>query len=215
MITLARLAELLEAYGADPARWPAEEREAALALLALSPEARRRRDEAARLDALLDRVAAEPGDVPTASPALRERVVAAAGITPTTSDAVRTRDEARRRGDRPAARRPLPSRRGLAVALPFAAAAALALWLVWAGGSDPTMVAHAPSPVAVSPAAPGPSLADLEDYDAPTDDLLDVDGLEVVDALPTLGCTADEWGCPELDVGDERSTTDVIRRTFA
>lgn len=59
-MTLERLLALLDAYGAGPERWPSDEREAALALLAESPDARARRDVAARLDAMLDRVPAPP-----------------------------------------------------------------------------------------------------------------------------------------------------------
>jgi hypothetical protein len=242
MITLVRFAQLLDAYGAEPARWPAEEREAALALLARSPEARRQRDEAARLDALLDRGAAEPGSMPTASPARFERVVAAAGASQTGSgarksstrvqsevragDGGRTRDVARRRANDPAAPRRISSWRAVAAAVPLAAVAALGIWLARTGGPDPTTVAHAPAPrAAASPAAratgteapppDGRTLAELENYDAPTDDLLDVDGLEVVDALPTLGCTEGDWGCPDLEVGDEQSTTHSTRRILA
>ncbi len=70
---LERLAELLDAYGARPERWPIPERASALALLARSAEARALRDRAARLDALLDRL---PEVVP--SPRLTARVLRAA-----------------------------------------------------------------------------------------------------------------------------------------
>ncbi|MCZ6522557.1 MAG: hypothetical protein O7A68_01650 [Alphaproteobacteria bacterium] len=72
-VDLARLGRILEAYGADPEAWPAAERDAALALLARSAEARALRERAARLDRLLDRAPAlEP------SPELEARVLAAA-----------------------------------------------------------------------------------------------------------------------------------------
>lgn len=72
-LDLARLGRLLEAYGADPEAWPAAERDAALALLARSAEARALRERAARLDRLLDQAPAlEP------SPELMARVLAAA-----------------------------------------------------------------------------------------------------------------------------------------
>ncbi len=51
---LARFGELLDAYGGDPRRWPAAEREPALALLEASPAARARQQAAARVDAALD-----------------------------------------------------------------------------------------------------------------------------------------------------------------
>src|SRR5690606_40615752 len=72
-IDLERLATLLDAYGGDPQRWPEAERDAALALIAASADARRLHDEARRLDALLDALPAA-----TPSPDLEERIVAAA-----------------------------------------------------------------------------------------------------------------------------------------
>jgi hypothetical protein len=72
-MTLERLARILEAYGADPARWPHAERDAARSLLDRSADARALRDAAAALDGLLDRAAtAEP------SPALAGRILARA-----------------------------------------------------------------------------------------------------------------------------------------
>src|SRR5204863_679170 len=65
--------DILDCYGADPARWPAEEREAALAILARSPEARRHRDQVAHVDRALDMMHVDP---PPA--ALAARVLAAA-----------------------------------------------------------------------------------------------------------------------------------------
>jgi hypothetical protein len=51
---------LLDAYGAHSARWPADERDAALDFLAESVEARALHDDAARLDAAFDLVPAPP-----------------------------------------------------------------------------------------------------------------------------------------------------------
>ncbi|HMI93431.1 MAG TPA: hypothetical protein VK509_18795 [Polyangiales bacterium] len=61
-ITRARFEQLLEAYGAEPARWPEPERGPARALLARDPEAQRALREAAAFDRLLDdgSVALEP-----------------------------------------------------------------------------------------------------------------------------------------------------------
>lgn len=70
---LARLAAILEAYGAEPRRWPPSERAAAEALIAGSPEARALRDDAARLDALLAGAVA-----PAPSAALRAAILQAA-----------------------------------------------------------------------------------------------------------------------------------------
>lgn len=60
MMRLDRLTSLIDAYGADPERWPADERAAALLLLAESAEARAYAEDAAALDALLDRVPLRP-----------------------------------------------------------------------------------------------------------------------------------------------------------
>jgi hypothetical protein len=56
MITLTRLSEIVDAYGADPDCWPLEDRMAALDLMARSAEARALADEAAKMDSLLDAV---------------------------------------------------------------------------------------------------------------------------------------------------------------
>jgi hypothetical protein len=60
LMTLERLNTILEAYGASPARWPADERAAAEAMIASSDAARAAFAEAARLDAMLDRAAPPP-----------------------------------------------------------------------------------------------------------------------------------------------------------
>jgi hypothetical protein len=70
---LARFEALLDAYGAEPRRWPEDRRAAAEALLARSAEAQALHAAAARLDALLDGAAVGP------APAhLVGRVIAAA-----------------------------------------------------------------------------------------------------------------------------------------
>jgi hypothetical protein len=61
-VDLQRLREILDAYGADPARWPAEERAGALRLLSDSAEAAAMRDDAQALDSLLNQA---PGLEPT------------------------------------------------------------------------------------------------------------------------------------------------------
>lgn len=68
-MSVARLRELLDAYGAESSRWPAAERAAAEALCARDDAARRLRDEALALDGWL-------GVVPThdASAGLHARV---------------------------------------------------------------------------------------------------------------------------------------------
>lgn len=68
-----RLIALADAFGADPRRWPRDEREAARALLNSDPAARAALDQAAELDAMLD---AAPR--PAVSADLRDRVIASA-----------------------------------------------------------------------------------------------------------------------------------------
>jgi hypothetical protein len=63
-----RFRRLIEAYGADPARWPAGERARAEALLVRSERARRRLAEAQAFDAVL---------MADAKPAADERLIAA------------------------------------------------------------------------------------------------------------------------------------------
>ena len=69
LVTLKRLGNLLDAYGADPDRWPEQERAAALALIDSSSDARAMRDDARSLDSVLDFV-----EQPAISPALARRV---------------------------------------------------------------------------------------------------------------------------------------------
>lgn len=72
-MNLTRLAELLDAYGADPRRWPAAERAAAQALLVASPEALGLQQRAALLDDALDQYTPTPP-----APALHQALLAAA-----------------------------------------------------------------------------------------------------------------------------------------
>lgn len=74
---LRRLEELIDAYGADPARWPAAERAAAQALLAIEPAARTLQDRARRLDSALDALPPAP-QVALQTGALAARIRAAA-----------------------------------------------------------------------------------------------------------------------------------------
>lgn len=59
---LAHFQRLLDAYGADIARWPPQDRQSARELLVASSEAARRWREAVRLDELLDAMPASDGD---------------------------------------------------------------------------------------------------------------------------------------------------------
>lgn len=74
-IGLDRFRHLLDAHGADPARWPAQERAAALALVEAEPAARALLDEARALDVALDAL-----PTPRAASDLRLRVLADAPI---------------------------------------------------------------------------------------------------------------------------------------
>jgi anti-sigma factor RsiW len=71
-MTLERFAAIIDAYGTSPARWPADERAAAEALLAEDPAAQALAAEAAKLDLML---AAARVEAPSA--ALVERLMAA------------------------------------------------------------------------------------------------------------------------------------------
>ncbi len=70
-MNLDRFAEIVAAYGADPALWPAAERRAAEALAQASSEARRLLDQAAPLDHLLRQAA-----MPQPSADLAQRILA-------------------------------------------------------------------------------------------------------------------------------------------
>jgi hypothetical protein len=104
-LTIERFTALLEAYGADPARWPDAERAGAHVLLERSAEARARRDAAAALDGLLDRAATTQP-----SRALAERILAQAPRAPRA--------------------KVVPMRARGAAVVGLAAAASLAIWLV-------------------------------------------------------------------------------------
>ena len=65
-MTKDRVLALVDAYGGDPARWPAAEREAAVALLSGDRDLARAADEARRLDVTLDTL-----PMPRPNPSLR------------------------------------------------------------------------------------------------------------------------------------------------
>ena len=78
-MTLAELGQLLNVYGADRARWPADVRAAAAQLVARDAEARRRLAEAEALDRVLG---SAPVPALAVEAALAERIVAAAQRSP-------------------------------------------------------------------------------------------------------------------------------------
>jgi hypothetical protein len=179
-----RFAALLDAYGADPARWPEDERPAALALLEASADARARQRDAAALDAVLDTAPpARPSDL------LVARVLAAApGAAARTTAGARTR---------PIAPRRLVGRiwRYTAAAASLAAAAALALWL-----------ASAPQPTAP---LSDEVLAELSVYGTPGDTLLDVTDVELLGDDEWIDCEAGGLGCLDTDVEGPDVQSDV------
>lgn len=73
-ITPERLRHLLDAYGAEPSRWPSGERDAMQALLARSPELASWQRRAAALDGLLDEAT-----LPTADRRFMDGLADAAG----------------------------------------------------------------------------------------------------------------------------------------
>lgn len=194
-ITRERLEVLLAAYGADPARWPSEEREAALALLAVDTGAQALRDAAARLDAVLalDRVGA-------LTPGLADRILAdapgaAGGARP--HRAVR----AARRSPQPVGHR--RRFRYLAAAVAVPATAAVTLWL--------TSVPDARQPVAAESPASMPiaelSLAELGSYETPADALLAVSDVGLYDGDPWIACPDAMLGCIDVDaMTDDRQS---------
>jgi len=196
IMTIERFLALLESYGAAPERWPSDERPAALALLQTSTAARRHRDAAEHLDALLDRSA-----VPPPSPDLLDRIVTAATTKvplPAPFDRPPSHDRA------PTVRRAGAVRRWRRVAAAASvAAAAIALW-VMRPVEPPRSTDATPVDVAM-----------LDVYETPTDALLDAGDVSLVDGdVPTVGCDADDWGCPELE-DQQQSQGEFERRIWS
>jgi len=78
-MNIERLKEILEAYGADPKRWPEGERGEAIALLARAPELESAHAEARRLDAVLD-TAGAVGDLGLDSARVAGRITGGANV---------------------------------------------------------------------------------------------------------------------------------------
>jgi hypothetical protein len=200
-MTLQRLRQLLDAYGASPDRWPAEERAAAVALLADSVEVQSQRDAAACLDALLDLAPVVPP-----STELAARVLAATPVQETQTESNHEpmrRLRAGRRYRSGVARRNGTRKRRSRVWPSLAVAASLAavLWGVW---NQPSTRQELQPEV----------IANLGVYTTPTDVLLQWPGADLFDTLPSVGCTDSELGCPELNVspGAESRSLKIERR---
>jgi hypothetical protein len=81
---------VLDAYGGDPARWPAGSARRFAALLARSPDARRLQGEAVALDTLISRAEAAPSPLSTSArrTSLTDRIVAQATASARPADNV-------------------------------------------------------------------------------------------------------------------------------
>ena len=91
-MTPDRFRELIDAYGGDAKRWPAGERDAALAYAGCDARARAMLDEAKRLDALIDGMKIKAPEIDSA------RIVATAVRVAQAPDASNVVAFARRRG---------------------------------------------------------------------------------------------------------------------
>ncbi len=178
MSDLTRLERVLEAYGAEPERWPADERAGLEALLAQSGRARDLRDAAARLDALLDAA----GDVPPPGPELADRVL-----------------------DRAPPERATTHRWRWASVVPLAAAAVLALYVTRT--PEPAPPAPVEPSAAATTDSFEIAMTDLGVYTTPTDVLLSLDGVDPLAGVPAFDCEESDLGCLQLDLeGSDRRT---------
>ena len=59
------------------------------------------------------------------------------------------------------------------------------------------------------------TLAEIETFDVPTDALLDVPSIQVLDRIPTFGCTGGGLGCVDTGEADNRSQSALDLETFA
>lgn len=165
-MTLERFTAIVDAYGANPERWPDAERAGGLALLELSPEARAARDAAATLDRLLDHAPVAASD-----PALERSVLA--------------------RGPRAKVVPLRPKRRLVPVAaFALAAAASLAVWLV-----------NRPAPM---PALDPAIVAELGEYETPTDAIASASDFDTAGDVPMFGCDDPDVDCGDVDVSPDK-----------
>lgn len=189
---LEKLIHILDAYGAEEDRWPAEVREELLAFLANSEEGRRYREQASQLDALLDTAPS-----PRTGTELIDEIVAA---LPQNPKRIRRRQ----------------ARRILTYATPLAAAAALALWILGPGAPEllPNSVDGRVAVTAEGDDAEYLLLASsgIFSWEMPSDTLFEVDGLDPLNDVPTLTCEENELGCLEVP---ETLTPHQVQRSRA
>ncbi len=192
-ITRQRLQELLDAYGADPTRWPAEERAAALALLARSAEARTFQENAAHLDRLLD---LSPSVQP--APEFMQRVIAhvpqqeTAETTPKKPpifSLLRPGQRQQRQGAKRHVSWRFTHQRRVWSSL---VAALLVIVGVW---STQHLRSTQQTPI-LDPATLGV-------YETPTDSLLESPGLDLFSAMPSIGCEDSDLACSQLEAPQE------------
>jgi len=148
VVTIGAFAALIDAYGGDPKRWPAERRAAMERLLGEDAGARRLQEEASALDRVL---AAAPQVPASREPGLADRIVRAAsagtgampgegpsGATARTADVI---DLDARRRQKGVAAAPAAFSRGRQVAAALAASLVLGMVI---GASDWTRAEIAP-----------------------------------------------------------------------
>lgn len=182
-MSLQRFAQILDAYGARPERWPENEREEARALLQRSPGARAEHEAARRLDAALD-----TAPLLTPSSELEARVLAAAPIAAATRGGNRRTTRSRETSSQRVPRTPgTRAWRRVAAAAVLTAAAAVAVWIqapvtIWTPGAPP-------------PQAGELTIAELGSYEMPTDALLGAPDVDLASSLPALGCEESGLGC--------------------
>jgi hypothetical protein len=204
-ITLQRLQHLLDAYGADPERWPWPERRDAWRLLERSAEARARRDEAARLDALLDLT---PAAQPSAELAARILTAAPTATLPAENSGNgagrlrRPEQQLRFRTGQRNGTRGGPHRIRVWSSLAVAASLAVTLW----GVRTLPPSRHE---------LPADTIANLGVYTTPTDVLLQWPGVNILQTVPSVGCTESELGCPELNVSPGVQSQSQARERYS
>ena len=196
-MTLQRLQELLDAYGADPRGWPEEERAAAVELLTHSVEAQTAQEKTAQLDCLLD---LSPSVQVSAT--LKRRIVAQIPL-----QTARVGEESQRpiafrllrAGHRQARQRAVRqlSQRFTYQRRVWSSLAAALLVIVGVWSMQPFRATR--QPVTLDPAI-------LGSYEMPTDILLEPPGFDLFSVTPSIGCEDSDLACPQLDTLQERQS---------